>query len=463
MNNAQPLLFSVLILKASLAFATVSGNPYPNDQSDRCAEIMVSSFSSKVQIFGQPLTDGLVLYRPLNVQPMLVWAGYPLKQRAVKFADWHTRFTAAVSPDGGTVALGTEAGQIQISKIPDNIILQNFIPVGLNPESPKIRALAFSPDGKRLAIFSYNSNGWLYNRNAQGEWKLEKAFETGERLIHETTFSPDGRWLTFNTRCGTHFLYDLNFPEKAPRALVMPPDKRLVDRTKHSGGSVFSWDSRYLIMGTSRTERGPSTLTQVWDTQEKKWTGFMQSGEKASQRYIDQVELAEVANLPDNPPSFGAVHPLRGRPEIVFFQNDLPNELPIFDILQRPERLTTFSWNYLTGEKVELRYSEMFDDRFAQITAFASSHDGKFLLMGDVIGALRVYDAETKVELFSTQAFPYEFSPSPSGMLGVPGTNFELTGIAHLWMLEGDLVLVQSLDGQLRHFKLSDLIQTAHR
>src|SRR5262249_3213372 len=93
----------------------------------------------------------------------------------------------AFSPDGRWLAVGLRTGNIQIWDTSDTSPTQ-FVWLAHPAE---VRGLAFSPDGKALASGSKDGDIKLWK---SGSWKLRRARSFNEP-IKEVTFTRDGRLL----------------------------------------------------------------------------------------------------------------------------------------------------------------------------------------------------------------------------------------------------------------------------
>ena len=69
-----------------------------------------------------------------------------------------------------------------------------------------IRSLAFSPDGRQLAVANFNAFATLWNLPTRRETNLE----TRQIGVSAVAFSPDGRRLATGGRDGTLKLWDLS-------------------------------------------------------------------------------------------------------------------------------------------------------------------------------------------------------------------------------------------------------------
>lgn len=112
------------------------------------------------------------------------------------------------SPDGALVAIGGDAGVLQILDARGTMVAS---PAGLPGD---VGQLAWSPDGKRLAAGDDQGGMWLWTRDARDD---------GQRLdgpraeIESITWSPDGRALVAGSDDGTVWWWD---PAIAKGALV---------------------------------------------------------------------------------------------------------------------------------------------------------------------------------------------------------------------------------------------------
>ena len=117
--------------------------------------------------------------------------------------DHATILSAAVSPDGGTLAVGNIAGEVLFFDTGTRRRVANLEPA---PNEPAIQALAYSPDGSRLAV-AYTSipgataeypAGWGFLValvDGRTHRVVERLELPAEQAVAGVQFSPDGRTL----------------------------------------------------------------------------------------------------------------------------------------------------------------------------------------------------------------------------------------------------------------------------
>jgi WD40 repeat protein len=167
--------------------------------------------------------------------------------------------SVAFSPDGKTLAVGGFNGNGN----GDGAVWLWNVPAGhqiggvLTPAilSGGVTSVAFSPDRKTLAVGGINGNGdgavWL--------WNVATGHQTGDFLtrgaVTSVAFSPDGKTLATGADDGTARLWDVATRRQAGNPLV-------------SGGPVtsvaFSPDGKILAVGGTDKSDGDGTV-QLWD------------------------------------------------------------------------------------------------------------------------------------------------------------------------------------------------------
>jgi WD40 repeat protein len=164
----------------------------------------------------------------------------------------------AFSPDGRTLALGGEDGSIRLWEMPaarERAVLRD--------SDASVHCVAFSPDGKLLV--SGNDDGRVLLWRAPGGARLGVLHEGSHRPIRAVVFSPDGRTLGVADPAGAGdaLLYDM---ETATIRIRLP------------GGFMgivslaFSPDGR--VVATAATDR----LIKLWDPAEGKELATIRDG-----------------------------------------------------------------------------------------------------------------------------------------------------------------------------------------
>jgi WD40 repeat protein len=146
----------------------------------------------------------------------------------------------ALSPDGGLIALGDQAGLQLISSADGSVVESLAI--------PQAAAIAFSPDGARLAVASFAGELWIVELEggapANGPFRVPT--EEGAALA----FSPDGNTVAVGGSDGTLLLV-------ATRKTAEPV--ALAGYTRPIRSLAFSADGRSLAAGSN------DPTVRIWD------------------------------------------------------------------------------------------------------------------------------------------------------------------------------------------------------
>jgi serine/threonine protein kinase/WD40 repeat protein len=153
-------------------------------------------------------------------------------------------------------------------------------------------AMAFSPDGKTLAVVEFKAQSYtivhvylidVATQSVRHRWTIDgKAFERffkyrSQEGGRDLAFSPDGRWLALGMRTGRMFVWDATRPERP--AVSWQAHDGVVTRLRFDPGSRAIW----TISGTDR-------LLKRWRLDGDRWV----SDRPDAERRLDG-ELSDLA------------------------------------------------------------------------------------------------------------------------------------------------------------------------
>lgn len=155
--------------------------------------------------------------------------------------------SAVFSEDGRTLATGTAGGQIALWSV-ENGALTRLEPL-LSGHEGQVLALAFSPDGTRLASAGQDETVRLWDVNGRSAISSPLTGHAGEVLA--IAYSPDGRWIASGGADQTVRLWDaaagqpFGEPLEGHRAPVLALAFNPVNTMLASGGrdnTILLWD-----------------------------------------------------------------------------------------------------------------------------------------------------------------------------------------------------------------------------
>ena len=168
--------------------------------------------------------------------------GKPQKTFTVRMTD--SVFSVAFSPDGKIVAIGNSDGNIYLSDLNTGKLMRK-----LTGHSEDVQRVVFSPDGKTLASSSYLDETVRIWDGHTGEHKRTLTEHTGD--IEGLAFSPDGKTLVSSgSGDGTIRIWDVRTGDQKHAvtghtsdvdSVTFNPDGQFV-ASGHEDGSIRFWD-----------------------------------------------------------------------------------------------------------------------------------------------------------------------------------------------------------------------------
>lgn len=197
------------------------------------------------------------------------------------------------SKDGKKLAVGGGDGKIRILSVPSYKLL-NIIDVAGGKYSREIQDLAFSPDGKHIAV-GYGRDGQIQLWDATNG-KLIRTFDKKWNNDPSISFSPDGKYIAANGDCvwqgencpGKTYVYDvatgsilhtLNGHNRTTTSSSFSADGKTLATTGNDGSVIFwnmetgskvrSFMGNNDRMGGKFSPDGKIFATLSWDGDEK--------------------------------------------------------------------------------------------------------------------------------------------------------------------------------------------------
>jgi WD40 repeat protein/serine/threonine protein kinase/tetratricopeptide (TPR) repeat protein len=378
-------------------------------------------------------------------------------------------YAVAFSPDGRRALTGSWDGTARLWEVPTGKELATLSP------RVEVHAVAFSPDGKR----ALTGGGSLGGPGELRLWDVETGKPLGEPMSHKlmvnaVAFSPDGRLVLTGSDDDTAWLWDPSTGntvslrhEGKVAAVAFSPDGRLaltgsgdgtvrlwdvlggkqVASFYHDGlvdAVAFSPDGRTFLSGSgSEFGRGEARLSEVptgkrfasfRHSEEVLAVAFSPDGRRALTGSMDKTaRLWEVTTGKEL-----AVLSHNGPVRAVAFSPDGMRALTGAGSADGPGEVRL--WEGTTGNPVgePLRHK-------GEVRAVAFSPDGRLLLTGSGDKTARLWDADTRKEVFVLQhEWPVEaVAFGPDGRLALTCSGHE----ARLW----DVATGKQLGQPLRH------------
>lgn len=326
----------------------------------------------------------------------------------------------------------------------------------------QVLAVAFSPDGKRLAIGDYSGNVKLWDVVNATESVAVKAHKAA---VFSAVFSPDGKRLASGGTDGIVKLWEIGNPDSVAIARPHGSEVRAV---------AFSLDGKRLLSG------GTDGTVKVWDAG---------NGQELAKYKVDEGAVSAVAVSVDgkwlatgSENGWAKLWNLGSSTEVARLDGK-GNRILTVTFSSDSKRLAVGSedgtvWLCETGAELNPKILRWLR---TPIRALAFSLDGLRLATGGGDGAVRLWEANSGQELATLQGFTDQVRAvtfSPNGKLAGGSAD----GIVKLWeisesneiaTLKGHQLPVKSLayfpdgkrlasaseDGTIKLWKVADVIE----
>lgn len=150
--------------------------------------------------------------------------------------------TVAITPDGQTVAIGDEYGEIRLYRVADGQLQQQ-----LTAHTNTVTALSFSADGRLLASCAHDQTARIW-ACPSGQLLHTLAIQTGSQ--YTVAFSADGRLLASGAGDATIYIWDienghplltLKGHTASVRSVIFVPNRHMLLSVGFDG-LIFVWD-----------------------------------------------------------------------------------------------------------------------------------------------------------------------------------------------------------------------------
>ncbi len=276
------------------------------------------------------------------------------------------------SPDGKTIATGggnnytvqlwkLQTGQLKNTLVGDPkyvkmIVISGGVPKLVDYATKRVESIAFSPDGRILAVSS--DNEIIFWDPGTGE---RKATLTGKGSFYRLLFSPDGRTLAARSYAPKSesgiYLWDID-PTDIRKSKLR---HTITGHNRETNSITFSPDGQFLATGHEY-------LVRLWDTTDEKLKVLCEG-------HPHQVKVRSVAFSPNG---------------------DTLASLSL-SIQSSGGKAEVLLWDAATGEyQVTLKgHGKVPDSRIPNQSGIAFSPNGEILVSGSGDGTLRLWNAKT--------------------------------------------------------------------
>jgi WD40 repeat protein/predicted Ser/Thr protein kinase len=312
-----------------------------------------------------------------------LWDGRSHRETMTLRKDWFPPVAVAFSPDGQTLAWGENGITLWQAD------LQNEI-ARLWADFPKVHTLAFSPDGKKLASAGYvgattQLKVWeLATRRAVAVFASLPFQRISQRTVFTLAFSPDGKKLAVGGTLGLLKIWDFS---KAEELATPSMEKPIGIRSL-----AFSPNGKFLAIPQGKSvlllEVGTSAMTALSTAEISEET--LQVAFSPDGQWLTIGTVSGVIELVDRK-SQRSLRPLMGHTEAVsslafspdshaLISGSLDKTMRLWSIAQQPQK------NILRGHT-------------NSVSCVALSPDGQIIASGSLDGSLKLWDAASLQEL----------------------------------------------------------------
>jgi WD40 repeat protein/class 3 adenylate cyclase/tRNA A-37 threonylcarbamoyl transferase component Bud32 len=330
---------------------------------------------------------------------LITYKGHSAAVRAVAF-----------SPNGKRIATGSDDCTARLWDVETGGELVRF-----TGHNAAVRSVSFSPDGKRIVTASYDNTAKLWDAETGRELLTLKGHNAH---VESVAFSPDGKTLATGSDDDTAKLWDAATGRElvtlvghtdSVRSVAFSPDGRRIATT--------SWDHTAKLWDV---ETGRELLTTKGSAVDS--IAFSPDGKQiATGSYDNTAKLWDAETGRE-------LLTLKGHARFVLSVAFSPDRQRVATgSVDRTIRI----WDVGTGRQL-LTLAGHTD----ALSSIAFSPDGKYIVSGSDDGTARLWDAETHRGLASLKGHPYQVLPIRSNLDSIPIATRGADRIVKLWDLE---------------------------